>query len=306
MTGRRGAGICAIGAIDMALWDIKGKYFKQPCWKLLGGPQQPSVTPYASLQPVGSDSTTYTESLVRWLMRAKELGFSAAKLEVTPFGPYAHQSLRSDERVIIDVVAKCRKLVGRDFTLMLDVQYAWSDARQALRTLRQLEPYDLYFVETPLWIDDLDGYAYLHDHLGIRIAAGEWQTTRFEFGDLMDHGKIDVAQPDVGRCGGLSEAMRICQMARDRGRLIVPHCWKTLIGITASVHMAAATQHCPFVEYLPSHLCDSSLRRELAQNTLIFQAGKLSLPAEPGLGIHLNSDAIRHFAGAAQKVAGQG
>lgn len=303
MTGRRGAGICAIGAIDMALWDIKGKYLKQPCWKLLGGAQQPHVRPYASLQPVGNDTESYTASLIEWLSKAKELGFAAAKLEVTPFGPYAHQRFRADERAIIDIVSKCRDAVGRDFTLMLDVQYAWSDARQALRTLKQLEAYDLFFVETPLWIDDLDGYAYLHDHLGIRIAAGEWQNTRFEFADLMDRGKVDVAQPDVGRCGGLSEAMRICQMARDRGRLIVPHCWKTLIGIAASLHMAAAIPHCPFVEYLPAHLCESALRRELVRDNLEFENSRLELPQRPGLGIELNTDALRRFAKAAMSLS---
>jgi len=302
MTGRRGAGICALGAIDMALWDIKGKHFKQPCWKLLGGAQQPNVTPYASLQPAGSDAASYVASLVKWLMRAKELGFSAAKLEVTPFGPYAHQCFRGDDRVIIDAVARCREAVGSDFTLMLDVQYAWSDARRALSTLRQIEPYGLFFVETPIWIDDLDGYAHLHDHLGIPIAAGEWQNTRFEFADLMDRGKVDVVQPDVGRCGGLTEAMRICRMAQDRGRLIVPHCWKTLIGITASLHMAAAVPHCPFIEYLPTRLCDSALRRDLVSDHLVFNKGKIELPQRPGLGIDVNTDALRHFSRAASTV----
>lgn len=95
----------------------------------------------------------------------------------------------------------------------------------------------------------------------ILIAAGKWQTGRFEFIDLMDRGKADVAQPDVGRVGGLTEARRVCQLAEDRGRIIVPHCGKTGIGIAASVHMAVNTSNCAFVEFLPGELCHSIMRK---------------------------------------------
>jgi len=295
MSGRRGAGVCAIGAIDMALWDIKGKAAGKPCWQLLGDPAQGAITPYASLQPEGNDTASYTRSLQNWVVKAKEIGFTAAKLEVTPFGPYAHEQLSGDDDTVYEIVAACRDAAGADFTLMVDVQYAWSDVHRALRALKRLEPLDLFFVETPLWIDDLDGYAYLHDHLDIRIAVGEWQNTRFEFADLMDRGKVDVAQPDVGRVGGLTEAMKVCHMAVDRERLIVPHCWKTAIGIAASVHMAATTPNCPFVEFLPANLCDSALRRELVVQDLPMVDGRIPLPQKPGLGIELDRDALARF-----------
>ncbi len=295
MSGRRGAGICAIGAIDIALWDIKGKATGKPCWQLLGDAAHNAITPYASLQPEGHDVTSYTKSLQDWLVTAKKIGFTAAKLEVTPFGPYAHQQLRGDDDTIYAIVAACRDTIGDDFTLMVDVQYAWSDARRALRTLKRMEHLNLFFIETPLWVDDLDGYAYLHDHLDIPIAVGEWQNTRFEFADLMDRGKIDVAQPDVGRVGGLTEAMKVCRMAADRDRLIVPHCWKTAIGIAASVHMAAVTPHCPFVEFLPANLCDSMLRKRLVTEDLPMIDGRIPLPTAPGLGLELDRDALAEF-----------
>ncbi len=128
------------------------------------------------------------------------------------------------------------------------------------------------------------------------MAAGEWQTTRFEFIDLMDRGQVDVAQPDVGRVGGLTEAKRVCDLAAARGRLIVPHCWKTGIGIAASVHLAAATGHCPFVEFLPAAQCDAPLRRELVQEELHMRDGRIALPTRPGLGIELNREALKKFA----------
>ena len=86
-------------------------------------------------------------------------------------------------------------------------------------------------------------------------------------------GKIDVAQPDIGRVGGFGEAMAVCDMAAERGRLIVPHCWKTGISVTATAHLAFATPHCRFIEYLPPDLCTSTLRKELATTASRFATG---------------------------------
>lgn len=302
MNGRRGAGICAIGALDMALWDIRGKALRVPCWKLLGGGQQTAVTPYASLQPMGADLDSYTRSLVEWVTTAQLQGFTAAKLEASLFGPYAHNCLNAPEEALIKVISACREAVGSDFTLMVDVQYAWTNAREAARILRQLEQFDLFFIETPLQIDDLDGYAYLHDHCGIPIAAGEWQTTRFEFQELMDRGKVDVVQPDVGRVGGLTEAKRVSDMSLDRGRLMVPHCWKTGIGIAATLHLAVVSSHCRFIEFLPPSLCSSPLRKDLVVSSHSIVEGKLLAPTQPGLGIELNRDALLRFKAVADKA----
>lgn len=295
MTGRRGLGVCAIGAIDMALWDIRGKALNQPVWKLLGGARKQHIAPYASLLPTGRTPTEYRESLAAKAREAKRLGFKAGKMEVCVKGPYAHNGIQASDDVIVETVAACREAVGPDFVMMVDVCYCWSNAKEALRVMRQLEPYDLFFLETPLQLDDLDGHAFLHDHSPIRIAAGELQNTRFEFLDLMDRGKVDVAQPDVGRVGGLTEARRVCDMARDRGRLIVPHCWKTGIGIAASAHLSAANEHCAYIEFLPAPLAESPLRRDLVLEELRLVDGMVPLPEKPGLGIELNWDAMDRY-----------
>ena len=106
---------------------------------------------------------------------------------------------------------------------------------------------------------------------------------------------MDVAQPDVARVGGFTEAKRVCDMAADRGKLIVPHCWKTGIGIAASAHLSAATAHCPYIEFLPAHLAESVLRRELTVDELHLVDGKIPLPREAGLGIQLNPDALKKY-----------
>ena len=193
-------------------------------------------------------------------------------MEVCVNGPYSHNGLQESDDTVVEIVAACRRSAGPDFVLMVDVAYAWPDARTALGVLERLAPYDLFFVETPIDIDDLDGYAYLHDHSPIRIAAGEWQNTHFEFLDLADRGKIDVLQPDVGRVGGFTEARRVCDIAADRGRLIVPHCWKSGIGIAASAilppprHAVRTSSSCP--SRSPSlHSGASCLPRSLASST---------------------------------------
>ncbi|HUQ92497.1 MAG TPA: mandelate racemase/muconate lactonizing enzyme family protein [Bryobacteraceae bacterium] len=295
MTGRRGLGICAMGALDMALWDIRGKALGKPCWQFLGGARKDSITPYASLLPAGRTPEAYRDSLVSKAVEAKELGFQAGKMEVCVKGPYSHNGLQESDDWVVRIVAACREAVGPDFTMMVDVCYCWTNAKEALRVMRQLEPYDLFFLETPLQLDDLDGYAFLHDHSPIRVAAGELQNTRFEFLDLMDRGKVDVAQPDVGRVGGLTEARRVCDLAAGRGRLIVPHCWKTGIGIAASAHLSAATAHCPYIEFLPAPLSEAPLRRELVMEELRLVGGVVPLPLKPGLGVELNLEAIERY-----------
>ena len=296
MTGRRGLGICAIGALDMALWDLRGKIAGEPVWKLLGGAVQQHATPYASILPGGTDLISYTDSLVARTVAARDLGFLAAKLEICIQGPYAHNGLQiRDDRKIAQIVRACRAAVGPEMTLMVDVVYCWGDWKTALRAIDMFADQDIYFVETPLPSDDLDGYRKLCRASPLRIAAGEWLNTRFEFRDYLDRDALDVVQPDVGRVGGLTEARRVAQAARDKGVLVVPHCWKSAIGIAASVHLAIVSATCTHVEFLPAPLADSDLRRTLVSNELDVVDGVIPLPTRPGLGIELNEAALKKF-----------
>lgn len=296
MTGRRGALICALGAIDMALWDIKGKALGQPIYQLLGGAVKKQITPYASLLPTGRSVKEYQTSLVRKAREAQQRGYRAGKMEVCIRGPYAHNTIRGSDAEIVAMVAACREAVGPDFVMMVDVAYCWANAGEALPVIKQLQPHNLFFLETPIDIDDLDGYAILHEQGNIPIAAGEWQNTHWEFLDLADRGKLAVLQPDVGRVGGFTEALKVCRIAAQRNRLIIPHCWKTGIGIAASAHLCAATACCPYIEFLPAELSESVLRRELVRDELVMRDGMIALPARPGLGIELNHAALAKYA----------
>jgi L-alanine-DL-glutamate epimerase-like enolase superfamily enzyme len=303
MNGRRGAMINAIGALDIALHDLRGKILGQPVHKLLGCAVRESVRPYASLQPPADDFDSYAESLLAWLAESKARGFTAAKPSVTLSGPYAHRGLRVPWTRSTELIAALRTAAGDDFTLMIDVQYAFPDADTCLAVLREWQEFGLYFVETPLPADDLAGYHRVATEQPIPIAAGEWLTTRFEFAPLIDSGSIAVAQPDIGRVGGLTEALRVADMAQRRGMRVIPHLWKTGISVAAATHFAAVTQSCPYIEYLPPDLTDSALRRALVTREPTLTDGMLQVPQDPGLGIELNRTALEEFALAAEELA---
>jgi L-alanine-DL-glutamate epimerase-like enolase superfamily enzyme len=280
----------------MALWDLRGKAEGKPCWQLLGGSVNTAITPYASLLPEGDDLDTYTRVLVERAVKAKQLGFRAVKLEICIKGPYSHNSLQiEDDREIAKIVRACREAIGPDMTVMVDVAYCWRDWKEALRAVEMFADQDIYFIETPLPSDDIEGYAKMVTASPVRIAAGEWLNTRFEFRELMDRNALDVVQPDVGRVGGLTEARRVAMAARDRGLAVVPHCWKSAIGIAASAHLAAVSPTCTFIEFLPPELSDSALRKDLCSVELPMVNGRIPLPTEPGLGITVSEDALATY-----------
>jgi L-alanine-DL-glutamate epimerase-like enolase superfamily enzyme len=302
--GRQSAYVEAISAIDIALWDICGKARGVPCWQLFGDAARERLTPYASLQPEVSSFDAYVESMTAWASRARQMGFRAAKLEATFSGPYAHKGLSGPDEWITEVVRSVRSAAGPDMTLMVDVQYAFDSVERALRCAEALAGLDVFFLETPLWVDDLAGHAELARRSPVRIASGEWLSTRHDFADLIVRGGVHVAQPDIGRVGGLTEARRVCDLAAAHDRLVVPHAWKTGISVAVAAHLAMVTPHMPFFEFLPAQLCESRLRQELVTDELVYADGELPIPARPGLGVELNRDALEEFARAAAQIRG--
>jgi len=295
MNGRRGAVIHAIGALDIALHDLRGKILGKPCYTLLGDTARPRIMPYASLLGEGATADAYGASLVRMATAARDRGFRGAKLELILSGPYAHGGLHVPGHVLTDIIAAVRRAIGPAFVLMVDVGYGFPDARTCLDTIRDWVAFDLFFLETPLSPDDLAGHALLTREQPIPIAAGEWLATRYEFLDLLDRGMVAVAQPDIGRVGGLTEARRVCDLAGERGRLIVPHAWKTGLSIAAAAHLAAATPHCPYIEFLPSDMSGSALRRKLVPRDFTLVDGYITLPDRPGLGVEVDRDVLERY-----------
>jgi L-alanine-DL-glutamate epimerase-like enolase superfamily enzyme len=288
MSARRGMGIHAIGAVDVALWDLKGKAHGVPVWKALGGAARDRVIPYASILPVGEPGDDVLEDVTRRMTAVREQGFTAAKIE-------AVLEVTRDDGDVVEMVARSRDALGSGVTLLVDVGYRWQDAKSALRVIRELERYDVFLVETPLEVDLVDAYAELSRATPVRIAIGELNATRFEFLELMDRGLVDVVQPDVPRCGGFTEALRIADDARDRGRLVVPHAWNTGITAATAIHLSAVCDNCPFVEYLPPSMLGPGLRRDLLAVEPALVEGVIPLPESPGLGVELDPEAVERY-----------
>jgi L-alanine-DL-glutamate epimerase-like enolase superfamily enzyme len=218
-----------------------------------------------------------------------EAGYLAVKFQLV------YQQAYSDVD-IVRLMRLARRIVGDQTILMLDVGYRWSDSKSAIWTLRQLEESNLYFVETPMRVDDLEGYGELAEAVSTRVAAGESLATRWEFQELMDRGKADVVQPDIARAGGLSESLRIAKQAHERGLLCIPHGWKSGITVAAQIHLSAASSNTPLIEYMEPSLWPSVIRSEVVRPEYAPKVGVIELPSSPGLGVKLNEEIIERLA----------
>lgn len=286
--GRRGLGILLMSAIDNALHDLRGKLLGVPAYQLLGGTHRQWITPYVTLFPSMPQGRTWSamrDACVQLLNQAADAGFRAMKMEML-FDDLI------DDRELVAFVHECRRIVGGQRDLMIDVGYRWKHWNDALWALRRIEDDKLLFVETPLHTDDLDGLARLADSTETPVAAGEFLQTRHEFKELMDLGHCDVIQPDVGRVGGLTEAMRCARMAQERGIACVPHAWKTGLTVAATRHLGAAAPACPFTEFFARGFFPSYLRTNLAGPEPELMDGRWPLPAGPGLGVVIDESVV--------------
>ncbi|MBI4553927.1 MAG: mandelate racemase/muconate lactonizing enzyme family protein [Candidatus Latescibacteria bacterium] len=294
--GRRGVTIAAIGAVETALWDLAGKALGRPVCDLIWtacctvrdrGEVKSKVVPYATVYPPGD---TIPEIVERFAL-ARDRGFRAMKLEEWP-GGFAHVSVQHD----VEIVRAVRETIGEERDLLIDVQNHWSDVGQALATIRALELYRPFFIEAPLPADNLAGYARLADAVDTRIAIGDWGfTTRFEFDEIMEKGRVDVVQPSAVRSGGMREITRIAEAAYRRGLICVPHAWCHMVGVAAELHLAAVLPNMPYFE-TPMAFPDSPIISELLVPPIqVDPDGFIDVPRRPGLGFELNDEVVTRF-----------
>jgi L-rhamnonate dehydratase len=289
--GRRGLGIHVLSAVDVALHDLAGKQLGRPVYQLLGGKRRERLTPYATLWPgavAGRTIEQMMDAISGLAQRALEAGFEAVKMEVF-FGDLI------DDHELVGCIREGRRLLGDDVTMMVDFGYRWRDWRDALWVLNRVEDCNLYFAEATLQHDDLVGHAKLASRCETRVGGAEMAATLSECREWLERGSVDVLQPDIGRCGGLTEIRRIAQLAELYGALVVPHFWKTGITAAASLHFQAATPNAPFIEMLSPAVFSSPLRAELTRPEPEVEEGTMALPTEPGLGIELVEEAVRTY-----------
>jgi L-rhamnonate dehydratase len=289
---RRGLGVNIMSAIDNALYDAAGKGLGVPVYKLIGGAKRERVTPYCSILPGTPQGRTWKqlqEKTYTDLQRAMAKGYHAFKIQALFYGSCTDVQLA-------ELTHECRRIIGDSRDLMIDVGYRWRHATDAIRCLRLMERDNLFFMETPIHTDNIDGYAKLAQAVDTPIAMGEYLSNRFEFLEYMARDGVDVLQPDLGRAGGLTECRRIAAYAKDRGLVVVPHSWKTAIAVAGLIHYATSLDNCPYIEYPDPVLVTAQiLRNELAGPEPRLIDGHFALPTKPGIGVQLNEEAVRKY-----------
>ena len=277
--GRRAVVVHTIGGIDIALWDIAGKYYKQPIYQLLGGAFNKRIRAYAS-DLFGPDGRATCEKAKKWV----DQGFTAMKFGWAPMG--------ESEKMDLELVEGARLGAGDDNDIVIDAGCCW-DTRTARTRARQFEQYRPLWLEEPLQQDNLEGYTELRRVSNIPIAAGEGEAGVYAWRDLIERGCIDIAQVDLAR-NGFTVSKKVADMAECRGLRVVNHFYSTSINLAAGLHWLATRKSAFIFEYYAKK---NPLRTQLTRQDIEAVDGFGTVPEEPWLGIELNEAVLHRYHG---------
>jgi L-alanine-DL-glutamate epimerase-like enolase superfamily enzyme len=281
--GRKGIGMVAISAVDIALWDLLGKLLKQPVFRLLGGRTKQRIPVYASRL-----YSQKLDDLAREAQQYREQGYRAMKLR---FGWGPVDGAAGMQRNL-DLVRTVREVIGYEIDLMADAYMGWT-LDYARRMIPLLDPYQLRWLEEPVIPDDIAGYAALKAMNRVPIAGGEHEFTVYGFRELLDAKAIDYIQFDTNRVGGITQARKIAALAEAYAVPVIPHA-----GQMHNFHIVMASLNSPMAEFFP--VVDVEVGNELFW--YIFkgeptpQNGFIDLDENlPGLGLTINEEALKQF-----------
>ncbi len=269
--GTKGIALYAISAVEIALWDIIGKYRGLPIYEMIGGLCKDKIKAYATLPAYETSEDVATIAL-----RCVEQGYTAIKL---------HQG--GD----IESAKAVRQAVGYDTVLMFDANGAWWSLRQAVEKAKELEQYGVLWLEEPVWpVDDYDGLAYVKNKTDILIAAGENEYTHYGFREMIAKRAVDFIQPSVTRSGGILECRKIFALAEAWNLQIEPHSPYLGPGLAATLHLSFSNMRTEYVEikYSPPEA-------PFIQPSLRPERGYVTVPDKPGLGIEINEDVVKRY-----------
>ncbi len=281
--GRKGIGMVAISAIDIALWDLLGKSAKQPVYRLLGGKTKPRIPVYAS-RLYASESNALAAEATRY----KNEGYKAMKLRFG-WGPVDGASGMQRN---LELVRTVREAVGNEIDVMADAYMGWT-LDYAKRMLPLLEPFQLRWLEEPVIPDDIQGYAELKSYGRIPIAGGEHEFTLYGFRDLLHARAVDYIQFDTNRVGGITQARKIAALAEAYSVPVIPHA-----GQMHNYHVVMASLNSPMAEYFP--MVDVEVGNELFWYLFAGEPkandGFINLDDDvPGLGLSIDERKLQDF-----------
>ena len=275
---RRGHFLMAISAIDNTLWDLRGRYFKTPVYRLLGGPSRSSVECYASCLGFSLEP----DKMQRRAVQFKNEGFRYQKwfLAYGPGDGYA--GLKKN----VETVRLLREAVGDEIELMFDVYSGW-DLSYALEWAKQVERYRPRWIEEATQAEKIGSFAELHRGTSIPIASGEHIQGRWEVYDYLKEDALSVVQCDPEWCGGTSELVKICSLATIFDLPVIPHGHS----LHAALHVIGSQSPavCPLAEYL---VIKMRLYYHFEKNPLVVKNAHIDLPDGPGYGIELDEAKI--------------
>jgi len=274
--GHRGSFMLdAIAAIDNALWDIAGKYYQQPVYRLLGGSFRESIPLYLS----GVAGNTIAEKAAA-ARQAVSMGYRAIKI-------YIGKGIEED----IAVMRAIRESVGEHITLLADALWMYN-VHDAIRLGVELEKLNVALLEAPTVLEDVQGHVEIARALKLAVAQGETERTRYQFLPYFRERALDVIQPDIGRTG-ISEGRKILTLAETFN---IPAALHVAIGqcvyIAASAHVAKSTANLLWLEMNPAAL---EMANRFQRNPWSVENGTLRVPELPGLGVEINEEALGPF-----------
>jgi D-galactarolactone cycloisomerase len=285
--GQKGLAIEALSAVDIALWDLKGRHLGLPVHRLIGGPLRHRVEAYATgfYRKRHGDPLAY---LVEEAHQRIAAGFGAIKLKLG-FG------LDDDVRLCGAV----RRAIGPQTRIMVDANHAY-DAVAAIQLGRQIEPFDIAWFEEPVPPEDLAGYREVKAALGIPIAGGEAEFTRWGFRPLITERLVDILQPDIAAAGGISETKKIADMANAFGVRVNPHVWGTGVALAASLQLIACLPHNPpglhpVEPLLEFDQSEHPIRMAVIAAPIVQKDGWVDIPQGPGIGVEIDRGTLATF-----------
>jgi L-alanine-DL-glutamate epimerase-like enolase superfamily enzyme len=283
--GRRGVVMHAISGIDIALWDIAGKVADRPVYELLGGTFREAPEVYASSMQRGMSPKEEAERAVSF----QEQGYRAYKIHSAT--PWMYDD-GFDQT--LDTVREMRAAVGADFDILVDVNNAYYP-HTAIKIARGLEEYGVWHFEEPLAAHDHDGYAALAAAVDIPIAAGEQEYTRWQFRDLILRANLDILQPDVMKCGGITEFKKIAALAQTFNKPITVHNTQPTVGTLAHLHLWISTPNCVYPQEY--NIEPHPLRDDwpIWDEPVLVENGRMRANGRPGLGVELDEKIVQRL-----------
>ena len=285
--GPEGIAAFAVSAVDMALWDVKGKALGQPVCQLLGGKLHDRVIAMASFI-FDMEDFDWTLNEFRWLC---EQGYHMVK---AGWGMHRQALFGQDRKADIDIVRQVREAIGEEPELIVDSPgiYKLWDVQTAIQRFRDLEPYRLRWIEQPLFPSDLEGHARLRAAVSTPIGTGEDEWDLESYKRLIDSGGVDVIQIDPGRVHGITGSHHVINLIEAANLEVSAHTWSGALNTAASLHLLANSTHGVSMDFKPH---ESPMQHELVSDPWAQEAGYLTVRDTPGLGVEVREEIVEKY-----------